>query len=87
MATAEFLDKELKLTNINIISSKMSLSSPILWIEVNDSYTADMLSRQSAKIRSKAKAIMYPPQELYPTIKSIENNCKAQRSKNPNLRY
>ena len=48
IATTEFIDKELKLTNINIISSKMSLSSPILWIEVDNSDIADIIIRQSA---------------------------------------
>ena len=30
---------------------------------------------------------MYPPQELFTTIKSIENNCKAKKASNPTLRY
>ena len=47
-----------------------------------------MLMRQSAKIHNpNGIAIMYPPQELFPSIKSIENNCKAQKSIHPNLRY
>ena len=66
----------------------MSQSSPILWIEVDDCDTADMIVRQSAKIHNpNAKAIMYPPQELFPSIKSIENNCKAAKTKDSNLRY
>ena len=66
----------------------MSQSSPILWIEVDDCDTADMIIRQSAKIRNPdAKAIMYPPQELFPLVKSIENNCKALKTKDVNLQY
>ena len=61
VAAAEFLDKELKITGIKIISPKMSPTSPILWIEVSNSDIADMLLRQSAKINSDAKAIIYPP--------------------------
>ena len=82
-AAREFLDKELKVnTYLNIISTKMSQSSPILCIEIEDSDTADMLIKQSAKIRNPdGKAIMYPPQELFPSIKSIENNCKAAKIK------
>ena len=30
---------------------------------------------------------MYPPQELYSSIKSIESNCKKQKLSNPSLRY
>merc|ERR1712240_699733 len=30
---------------------------------------------------------MYPPQELFQTIKSIENNCKDHKKSNPELRY
>ena len=87
-AAAEFLAKELKLHPPTIISTKMSQSSPIMWIELQDSDTADMLMRQSAKIRNRdGIAIMYPPQELFPTIKSIENKCKARRTTHPNLRY
>ena len=66
----------------------MSQSFPILWIEVEDYDMADMIIKQSAKIRNpNGKAIMYPPQELFPSIKSIENNCKTQKSMHPNLRY
>ena len=55
---------------------------------VDDCYTADMIIRQSTKIRNPdAKAIMYPPEELFPSIKSIENNCKAQKTKDVNLHY
>ena len=47
-----------------------------------------MIIRQSAKIRNPdGIAIIYPPQELFPSIKSIENNCKAAKSKDQNLRY
>ena len=60
-AAAEFITKELKLQPPTIISTKMSQSSPIIWIEVQDSDTADMLMRQSAKIRNpNGQAIMYP---------------------------
>ena len=62
-AAIEFLDKELKInTHLNILSTKKSQTSPILWIELEDSDTADMLIRQSAKNRNPdGKAIMYPP--------------------------
>ena len=30
---------------------------------------------------------MYPPQELFRTIKSIEQNCKEHKKTNPELRY
>ena len=66
----------------------MSQTSPIMWIELEDSQTADMIMRQAAKVQNpNGKAIMYPPQELFPTIKSIENNCKAKKASNPTLRY
>ena len=62
----------------------MSPSSPILWIELEDSDTADMIIRQSAKIRNPdGIAIMYPPQELFPSIKSIE---KTSRQQNPKIK-
>ena len=69
-AAREFLEKKLKLnTYLNIISTRMSQTSSILWIEVEDSDTADMIIRQSAKIHNPdGKAIMYPPQELFPSI-------------------
>ena len=65
-AATEFLDKELKInTHINIISTKMSQGSPIMWIELEDSHTAEMLMRQSARIRNPdSKAIMYPPKNF-----------------------
>ena len=66
----------------------MSQGSPIVWIELEDTDTAEMLMRQSARIRNPdGKAIMFPPQELYPTIKSIENNCKAAKINHKELRY
>lgn len=74
-SAAEFLANELKLHPPTIISTKMSQTSAILWIELEDRDTADMIMRQSAKIRNpNGIAIMYPPQELFPSIKSIENN-------------
>ena len=39
----EFLEHELKITDATIISSKMSTSSHILWIEVENSDTAEKL--------------------------------------------
>ena len=67
-AAREFLDKELKInTHLNILSTKKSQTSPILWIELEDSETADMLIRQSAKIRNPdGKAIMYHPKNSSP---------------------
>ena len=66
----------------------MSQSSPILWIEVEDSTTADMIIKQSAKVRNPdGKAIMYPPQELFPSIKSNENICKVAKITNEDLQY
>ena len=62
-AAREFLDKEFKIsTHLNILSTKKFQTSPILWIELEDIKTADMLIRQSAKIRNPdGEAIMYPP--------------------------
>ena len=42
MAAIDFLDKEFKLNNINKISSKMYISSPILWIEVDNNDIQEM---------------------------------------------
>ena len=81
----EFLEHELKITDAKIISSKMSTNSDILWIEVENSDTAERIIKQSARTHTKARGIMYPPTELYATIKSIENNCKAKKNhKTPN---
>ena len=42
-AATEFLDKELKIsTSINIVSTKMSQGSPIMWIELDDIDKAEM---------------------------------------------
>ena len=66
----------------------MSQGSPILWIELEDIETAEMLQHQANRMRNpNGQAIMYPPQELYPSITSIQNNCKEQKIRNPNLRY
>ena len=48
----------------------MSQSSPILWMEVDDYTTADMIIKQSAKVRNPdGKAIMYPPSGTIPIHK------------------
>ena len=67
-AAKEFLYKELKLnSDKKIISTKMSQSSPILWIEVDDHTTADMIIKQSAKVHNPyGRAIMYPPPRTLP---------------------
>merc|ERR1712240_203775 len=70
-----------------IKSSKLSNTSSILWIEVQDIETVESILRQSAYFKREAKAIMYPPQELFQTIKSIENNYKEKKKSNPELRY
>ena len=66
-AAKELLDKELKInTDLKIISTKMSQSSPILWIELEDHNTADMIIKQSAKVRNPdSRAILYPPMNFY----------------------
>ena len=87
MAALDFLEKELKVKNATIISSKLSSISSILWIEVQNSKTADWIQKQSSYYKREARAIMYPPQELFRTIKSIEQNCKEAKKTNPNLRY
>merc|ERR1712240_502907 len=70
-----------------IKSSKLSNTSSILWIEVQDIETVESILRQSAYFKREAKAIMYPPQELFQTIKSIENNYKEKKKSNPELCY
>ena len=87
MAALDFLDKELKVKDATIISSKLSNTSPILWIEVQSEETANFIQKQSEYYKREAQAIMYPPQELFRTIKSIEQNCKEAKKSNPNLRY
>ena len=66
----------------------MSKNSPILWIELDCPEDVDIILRHSARVWNlQAKAIMYPPSELFRTIKSIELNCKKQKEKDPDLRY
>merc|ERR1712240_390166 len=62
-AAIDFLEKELKVTTAEVKSSKLSSTSSILWIEVQDSKTVAIILRQSAYFRREAKAIIYPPQE------------------------
>merc|ERR1712243_35529 len=64
-AAEEFLEKELKITTTEIKFSKLSNTSPILWIEVQDSDTVDSIIRQSTYFKRDAKAIMYPPPKNY----------------------
>ena len=59
----DFLEKELKITTAEVKSSKLSSTSSILWIEVQDSKTVEIILRQSAYFKREAKAIMYAPQE------------------------
>ena len=84
MAALDSLEKELKITEATVISSKLSSTSSILWIEVQNSETADWIQKQSSYYKREAWAIMYPPQELFRTIKSIEQNCKEAKKANPN---
>merc|ERR1712240_210420 len=87
MAAHDFLENELKVTTATIISSKLSTTSPILWIEVQGEEIALSIQKQSAILKREERAIMYPPPEFFRTIKSVENNCKEKRKKNKDLRY
>ena len=87
MAALDFLENELKITTATIISSKLSNTSPILWIEVQSEEMAENIQKQSSILKREARAIMYPPPEFFRTIKSIENNCKEEKKKNTDLRY
>ena len=57
------MKQELKISDpIVIKSSKMSQGSPILWIELEDIETAEMLQHQANRMRNpNGQAIMYPP--------------------------
>ena len=57
------MEKELKIMDkIAIKSSKMSQGLPILWIELEDIETAEMLPHQANRMRNpNGQAIMYPP--------------------------
>ena len=86
-AAAEFITKELKLQPPTIMSTKMSQSSPIMWIEVQDSDTADMLMRQSAKIRNpNGQAIMYHPPRTLPYNKINRKQMQGQKSNTPTIK-
>merc|ERR1712243_56267 len=87
MAALDFLENELKVKDATIISSKLSNTSPILWIEVQNEEIAEHIQKQSSHFEREARAIMYPPQEFFRTIKSIENNYKEEKEKNTALRY
>ena len=87
MAALDFLENELKVTTATIISSKLSNTSPILWIEVQSEEMAEHIQKQSSLFKREARAIMYPPPEFFRTIKSVENNCKEEKKKNVDLRY
>merc|ERR1712240_754436 len=87
MAAHDFLENELKVTTATIISSKLSTTSPILWIEVQSEEIALNIQKQSAILKREERAIMYPPPEFFKTIKSVENNCKEAKKKNTDLRY
>merc|ERR1712240_484375 len=83
----EFLEKELKVTKAVITSSKLSTTSDILWIQVDNEQTAIDIQKQTATLRREARAIMYPPPEYFRTIKSVEHNCNEQKKTNKDLRY
>merc|ERR1712240_342651 len=87
MAALDFLENELKVTTATIISSKLSNTSPILWIEVQSEEMAEHIQKQSSLFKREARAIMYPPPEFFRTIKSVENNCIEEKKKNVDLRY
>merc|ERR1712240_307548 len=87
MAAHDFLENELKITIATIISSKLSTTSPILWIEVQSEEIALNIQKQSAILKREERAIMYPPPEFFRTIQSIENKCKEAKKKNTDLRY
>ena len=88
-AAIDFLTNVLKIEiDCNILATKLSRTSPILWIELDSDITVDNIIYQSIKMRNpSAFAFMYPPPEVFKTIKSIEANCKAAKQKNPLLRY
>merc|ERR1712240_165743 len=83
----EFLEKELKVTKAVITSSKLSTTSDILWIQLDNEKSAIDIQKQSASLRREARAIMYPPPEFFRTIKSVEHNCNEQKKTNKDLRY
>ena len=66
-AAQEFIENELKIKDkIDIKSSKMSQGSPILWIELDDIETAEMLQHQANRMRNfNGQAIMFPPPRNY----------------------
>merc|ERR1712240_106487 len=87
MAAHEFLEKELKVINAVITSSKLSTTSDILWIQLDNERSAIDIQKQSATLRREARAIMYPSPEFFRTIKSVEHNCNEQKKINKDLRY
>ena len=88
-AAKEFMTNELKFNQeVIIVSTKLSKNSPILWVELNSAEDVDSILMHSSKVWNlQAKAIMYPPSEIFRTIKSIEANCKKAKEKDPDLRY
>merc|ERR1712240_637439 len=78
---------KLKVKSATILSSKLSNTSPILWIEVQNEEMAEHIQKQSSLFKREARAIMYPPEEFFRTIRSVENNCKEEKKKNVDLRY
>merc|ERR1712240_547747 len=59
MAAHDFLENELKITSATIISSKLSTTSTILWIQVQSEEIALNIQKQSAILKREERAIMY----------------------------
>merc|ERR1712240_340449 len=87
MAAHEFLEQELKVNNAVITSSKLSTTSDILWVQLDNEKSAIDIQKQSATLRREARAIMYPPPEFFRTIKSVEHNCNERKKTDKDLRY
>ena len=80
-AAKEFLDKELKInSDIKIISTKMSQSSPIFRIEVDDHTTTDMIIKESAKVcNPDGRAIMYPPKNFSQPLNLLKTTVRQPK--------
>ena len=62
-AAKEFILKGLSIKqDITILSTKLSRSSPIKWVELEDPDIADAILIETAKVRNpEGRAVMYPP--------------------------
>ena len=87
-AARDFLEKEIKFYNkIEIVSSKLSPLSDILWIKVDNRHAITKLYQKAASTKNRTCRLrIYTPKSFFNRIKKLEELCREARLKDSKLR-